>query len=250
MAVDTRAPAGWNDHVVVVSVWWARLEEGGGAALLQAAVGHRAGCPPSDVVVGRLCPGCASTGHGRPVVLAPSPGRWRVTLSRAPGIVAVGVADGEEVGEVGLDVEQVARTAFAGFPAVALHPLELDGSPAERALVWTRKEAVLKATGLGLRTDPRAVRVSHPGNAPTLLAGVGIAAGQRVWLTDIGVPAEYAATLAVIASAAGAAPGVDVREVSAPAAGAPVAAPGAWAGAANDGRGRRDPGRSAPLRRR
>ncbi len=222
--------------MVVVSVWWAQVEDRDGDAatdLLRAALADRAGCQPAAVEVGHLCPACASADHGRPVVLTPS-GRWRVSLSRAAGLVAVVVAEGCEVGvEVGIDVEEVARTGFDGFPAVALHPQERDGTPAERGLVWTRKEAVLKAVGVGLRTAPRSIRVSAADEPAALIEGPKAHRGQRIWLEDIPVPSRYAATLAVVASAA---PEVIVRE----------AAPGAWAGAANDGRGRPGPDRSAP----
>ena len=218
--------------VVMVTVWWARADDIGDRAreLLRAAVAEGVGCAPSAVELGRRCPECGSSDHGRPVVLTPSRGRWRVSLSRAPGLVAVAVAEGADVG---VDVEEVARTAFAGFPAVALHPQERDGSLAERGVIWTRKEAVLKATGVGLRTDPRIIRVSHPNRPPSVEEGASVARGQRIWLHDIPVPTGYAATVAVVSSAA-TAPEVTVQEV----------APGAWAGAASDGRGRRDPRRS------
>ena len=237
VVVDTRARAGCNGAVVAVSVWWARVEDGGdpAAALLRAAVADHAGCASDDVVNGRLCPHCGSTAHGRPVVLTPRTSTWRVSLSRAPGLVAVAVAEGGDTAmELGVDVEEVARTAFAGFPCVTLHPLERDGAPAERGLIWTRKEAVLKAAGVGLRTDPRSIQVSHPSQPPALEIGPNVALGQRFWLEDIPVPTRYAATVAVVASSA-TAPEVIVREV----------APGAWAGAASDGEGRRDRRRSA-----
>ncbi|MEO7061708.1 MAG: 4'-phosphopantetheinyl transferase superfamily protein [Lapillicoccus sp.] len=228
--------------MAVVAVWWARAQDVGNPAaeLLRGAVAARAGCASREVAIGRLCPACGSAEHGRPVVLLPAADRWRVSLSRAPGIVAVAVAESGEVGDLGIDVEEVARTAFAGFRVVALGPLEADGSPAERGLIWTRKESVLKATGLGLRTDPRGIRVSHPSDPPRMLEGPELAAGQRIWLTDVAVPGAYAATVAVLLAGGAGDPEVTVSE----------AATGASAGAAIDGRGRRDPGRSEPPRRR
>ena len=152
-----------------------------------------------------------------------------ISWCRAPGLVAVAVAGGYDVG---VDVEEVARSAFAGFPAVALHPQDRDGSPAERGLIWTRREAVLKATGVGLRTDPRSIRVSPPGEPPAVRVGPKTAIGQRFWLEDIPVPTRYAST---VVSSAATAPEVIVRE----------ATTGASVGAASAGRDPRDPHRSA-----
>jgi 4'-phosphopantetheinyl transferase len=53
----------------------------------------------------------------------------------------------------------VAATDFDGFAGWRSGPQEQDGPPAARARAWVRKEAVLKATGSGLATDPRTVDV-------------------------------------------------------------------------------------------
>lgn len=235
--------------MVVVTVWWARVGEVGDPArdLLRAAVAERAGCESSAVDVARLCPECASADHGRPVVVSPTARPWRVSLSRARGLVAVAVTEGCDVG---IDVEEVARTSFAGFPAVALHPQERDGTPAERGLIWTRKEALLKATGTGLGTDPRSIRVSPPDEPPRVEGGLDAPAGQRISLHTVSVPNRYAATLAVVSGAAST-PAVTVRQVGVRQVGVRQvgarkvsvrgAAPGASPGRASDGRGRREP---------
>jgi hypothetical protein len=76
------------------------------------------------------------------------------------------------LGPIGIDIESVARMTRAPVDAVALHPLELDAlaqlEPAVRDLArtvqWTRKEALLKATGFGLRIPPASIALSGLGD--------------------------------------------------------------------------------------
>jgi 4'-phosphopantetheinyl transferase len=127
-------------------------------ALLAALAGRLLGRP---AVVEHLCPNCGATDHGRPLV----EGAF-VSLSRAGGLVALAVSLD---GAVGIDIETVAGVAASGFDDVAFSAPERDeiaraGDPdLHRARLWTAKEAVLKARGTGLRTDPRLVDVRDAG---------------------------------------------------------------------------------------
>lgn len=89
-------------------------------------------------------------------------GTLGVSLSRAlsgnVGVVAVCVE-----GRVGIDIEATGAAAFAGFDDVALHPDERCATDIERTRLWVRKEAVLKAHGTGLVTDPRQLRLDEDG---------------------------------------------------------------------------------------
>lgn len=89
-------------------------------------------------------------------------GTLGVSLSRARsedlGVVAVCVG-----GQVGVDIEGAGDAAFAGFDDVALHPDERCADDDERTRLWVRKEAVLKAHGTGLVTDPRQLRLDEDG---------------------------------------------------------------------------------------
>ncbi|MBF4162931.1 4'-phosphopantetheinyl transferase family protein [Nocardioides acrostichi] len=103
-------------------------------ALAQAHLGH-----PT-----RLCPHCASTAHGRP--RSRTRGE-RLSISYARGLVVTARA----TARVGVDVEHTGQAVPDGL-ADLTH--------------WTRSEAVLKATGTGLRRDPAGVRADEAHTLP------------------------------------------------------------------------------------
>lgn len=108
-----------------------------GAVLLRLAVAHHTGVPADRLRVVRRCPSCRAP-HGRPR-LPDHPLAVSVAHSGRRVVVAVG-----DHGALGVDVERLG----------ADHP------PAELAR-WCRREAVVKATGDGLRVRVRDVAVSR-----------------------------------------------------------------------------------------
>ncbi|MDQ2755955.1 MAG: 4'-phosphopantetheinyl transferase superfamily protein [Actinomycetota bacterium] len=180
-----------------LTVWWALVGDTDPAReLLVRAVAQHLEVAPSRVRIASVCPVCRSSEHGRPIVAEPAGTHLHLSLSRAPGLVAVAVT---EAGPVGVDLEEVARTAFAGFAAVALHPDERAGTSAERGCVWTRKEAFLKAVGTGVNLDPREVRMSGPHEPAALReAPVGLVTSP-VWIEDLPLPPGFAGATAVLA---------------------------------------------------
>jgi hypothetical protein len=106
----------------------------------------------------RVCPWCGSDRHGRPTAIGSAA---TVSIAYAAGLVAVAWS---WTGPVGIDVEA-------------------DGPPVEEfgdRLSWTGTEALLKATGEGLRRDPRDLPVL-PVRSLDLPAGyVGTVAGGSV----------------------------------------------------------------------
>jgi 4'-phosphopantetheinyl transferase len=112
-------------------------------------------------VVTHHCASCGGSDHGQPRV----DGAF-VSLSRAGDLVAIAASLD---GPVGVDLETVARVSASGFDDVAFTGRELvaidaAAQPDEvRARFWTAKEAILKARGTGLRTDPRLVDVRDAG---------------------------------------------------------------------------------------
>lgn len=143
----------------------ARRSYAAGHVLLRGALGEWLGGPPSRFGFNRTCPRCGEP-HGRPILLQDN--GVHVSLSRTGTLVAVAVT---RVGPVGVDVETVESTDFDGFEATALHPDErADVEVAHRqerlhrrATSWARKEAALKALGVGLRRDPASVRTPPSG---------------------------------------------------------------------------------------
>lgn len=111
--------------------------------------------------VTRLCPRCAGTDHGRPRTAGGA-----LSLAYAAGLVVLARAEGTGL-RLGVDVEP--------DPGVGPTPAGL----ADRA-AWTRAEAVLKATGEGLRRDPASVRA------------------DEAWTTALPLPPGWAGTLAVL----------------------------------------------------
>lgn len=169
------------------------------SVLLRAAVGAWAGTPADGVVVRRACASCGATDHGKPFVAStpaiPTPPH--VSVAHAAELVAVAVT---AAGPVGVDVEPADAAQFDGFSAVALSDEEAEREsrePGARARTWVRKEAVLKATGLGLAVDPRCVVVSAP-HEPARVVDPSSGDDADSWqLADVEIAAGFACAVAV-----------------------------------------------------
>jgi 4'-phosphopantetheinyl transferase len=160
------------------------------AVLLRRTVSACTGIPAGRIIVDRTCPICGST-HGRPTL----PGLGlHVSISHSGGQVGVALT---ELGPVGLDVEQVRDVDIEALAGQFLHADERpDGRP-EFFRCWTRKEAVVKATGDGVVLDLRHVRIAGPRRAPSLREYPG-RPGLAAVLRDLHPAEGYAAALAVL----------------------------------------------------
>jgi 4'-phosphopantetheinyl transferase len=95
----------------------------------------------------------ARGGNGKPLIAAPT-GSLSVNWSHRPGLMLIGLAEGQ----IGVDVEllpgddplPLARDHFAAAEAAWLASLPAEGRPRAFTLLWTAKEALLKATGQGI----------------------------------------------------------------------------------------------------
>lgn len=162
-----------------------------GAALLRLAVGEALGIEPQDVTVRRECPTCGGA-HGKPSI-PDTDLHVSVTHSGQWAGVAVTTA-----GPVGLDVEEISdRFSVESLSRMVLSPAETghDGF----FVYWTRKEAILKATGDGLRESMTKLTVSAPGQPARLLDAAGRPdLVELTQLHDLAPGAGYAAAAAVI----------------------------------------------------
>ncbi|MGW7410978.1 4'-phosphopantetheinyl transferase family protein [Streptomyces sp. NPDC054863] len=144
---------------------------GAHAALRRILADHYLGGPPGAIRFGRRSrPRCADVTHGRPRVLAPATG-LEFSLSRSGPHWAVAVTAG---GPLGVDIESGHGFDIEGVPDLVLSADELAGlraAPDEdgrRGIffrAWTRKEATLKAVGVGIVAELRSldVRPAQPG---------------------------------------------------------------------------------------
>lgn len=115
--------------------------------------GHQA-----SLRIGRRCAVCRGEDHGKPYLLLPTgePAGVRFSISYSDQLVALAFCDEREVG---IDVERAdsevdwQEIADYMFSPAELHSIAaLRGDSAGRAFykIWTRKEAVSKASGRGL----------------------------------------------------------------------------------------------------
>jgi 4'-phosphopantetheinyl transferase len=162
------------------------------AALLRLVAAPLTAGSAARVVVDRTCPSCGRP-HGRPRL--PGTG-LHVSISHSGATVAVAVSN---AGEVGVDVQQL-----QDGPVQELSPLVLAESEAGHVAVardfftyWTRKEALVKATGDGVTVPLCEVVVSPPGTPPRVL-GYPRPGGLAAQLRDLGPELGYVGALAVL----------------------------------------------------
>jgi 4'-phosphopantetheinyl transferase len=123
---------------------------------LRSVLGSSLGRSPRGIgFLRQPCPGCGGA-HGRPAIRDPDPGREAVefSMSHSGGLVAIAVAEAT----VGIDIESWPTPESVARSLPFLHPREQQwlGSRRDDELVrdfarlWTRKEAMAKATGQGM----------------------------------------------------------------------------------------------------
>lgn len=142
-------------------------------ALTRIVLGGHLEHAPAELVFDRTCH-CGEP-HGKPT-LAGGPA---FSFTHAGPVVGVAVHPG---GPVGLDVEPV--RAMPDLDGMARHV----GAPAEPGAffrAWTRKEALLKATGDGLASPMAAIVLDEHG--VVAWSGEGAPKGP-VWLRDLVAP--------------------------------------------------------------
>jgi 4'-phosphopantetheinyl transferase len=161
------------------------------AALLRLAAAHATNAPPAaEIVVERTCPSCGRP-HWRPTL--PGTG-LHASVSHSGDRVAVALT---RVGPVGIDVERIGAVDTEGLSRSVLHPDEAAATTEDFYVYWTRKEAVVKATGDGIGAGLSKVNVSGPHQPPALL-GYPERPDLAAYLADLSPGPGYKAALAVL----------------------------------------------------
>ncbi len=169
-----------------------------GRALVRTVLGRATGTAPDRVRISRLCRHCGKE-DGKPFV----PGTdVRFSLSHSGEHVVLAVT---RESEIGVDVQRVSRGEvgeIAGRVLSAEEHRQFETLPTGNrayafAVYWARKEALLKAVGVGIAVPKRAISVSAPGQPAALLAWRGEYGGDTFGLADLRAGSEYAAALAV-----------------------------------------------------
>lgn len=162
-----------------------------GVALLKAAVAGRAGIEAASVVVSRRCHRCGEW-HGRPRIEGLG---LETSVSHSGDLVAVAVAGCG----VGVDVEEPRDVPFAKLAARVCAPAEQAHVVTADAFYayWTRKEAVVKATGEGFQRCLKRVVVPPPDVHSAALTLDDLRCTQCV-VSDLRLPVPYRGAVAVL----------------------------------------------------
>jgi 4'-phosphopantetheinyl transferase len=172
-----------------------------GVVVTRMVLGAHLGVAPDLVSINRTCPDCGRA-DGRPRLATDAGVRFSVSHSGDVVVVAFTTDCA-----VGVDVERLDASRGPELAQLILSPAEradFDALPPAGQLsgffrYWVRKEAVLKATGDGLRVPLRDLTVSTPDEPPRLVEWVGRPeVPPRAHLVDLHRDPEYAASLAFV----------------------------------------------------
>lgn len=125
-----------------------------GWAVVRALLAEVVGADPGALQFTRQCRHCAHPTHGKPRLKGHD--HVDVSLSHAGSLVLAAVITGVDV-TVGVDVEPAARD-LSHLADMILSPAERQATGGGRVLqTWVRKEALLKASGVGLSVEMTSV---------------------------------------------------------------------------------------------
>jgi 4'-phosphopantetheinyl transferase len=175
-----------------------------GCALAKTVIAACTGQRPADVSFDRTCRQCGQP-HGKPVTngdvehsVAHSGDLVAVAVARVPVGVDVEQLDGRPRRRADGDPEALARLVLADDERAALAALHPSARSRAFLVAWTRKEAVTKAKGDGLRVPFGDVVVAAAAGAPRLTAWPYPQDPESVSLLDLDTDPGYVAALAVI----------------------------------------------------
>lgn len=171
-----------------------------GRVLAKTVVGEFLGLPPDAMKFDATCDDCGKP-HGRPRIAGA-----RFSISHSGDRIGLALTTDTPVG---LDVETISRRLDDSLISYALNETEqadLAGSVGEERVreflrYWTRKEALMKATGRGLKIPLTSMTLSGPGEPARLVASADAALRpETTWLADLDPGEGYRAAVAVLAA--------------------------------------------------
>lgn len=171
-----------------------------GRSWLRELVSQRTGAQPGQLRSRYHCPACSAVDHGRPgYELDGQPLPLPLSFSRSGGWAVAVLGEQSPMGSVehhrvGIDVELISRfegdelddIVYTAAERAAIRRLTAPQRVPLRAALWARKEAVLKAAGIGLLLEPSTLdvqgRIVRVGDNPYEVddvppAGLGLPAG-------------------------------------------------------------------------
>jgi 4'-phosphopantetheinyl transferase len=180
-----------------------------GRVVSKSLAAERLGIEPKQVVLDSTCQDCGRP-HGKPSVVRPEGHRAdrplpELSISHSGDKIAVAVTDGLPVG---VDVEQERDVQVQDLVRMTLSAGELDAFAAVRTAdrdaafftYWSRKEALLKATGRGLSIPMTRITVTPWDQPPRVVDSASSevdASAMRMAQLDAGT--GYRAAVAVLA---------------------------------------------------
>ncbi|WP_144488237.1 4'-phosphopantetheinyl transferase Sfp [Bacillus sp. ABP14] len=142
-----------------------------GCVISRLVLGKILSMSPVQVPIDRMCPVCKLQ-HGRPQLPEGMPqlsvshsGEWIVVAFTKSAPVGVDV---EQISP-NVDVMKMAEGVLTDIEIAQIMKLRDEQKIEGFLTYWTRKEAVLKATGEGLMIPPMDITVSAPNDPPNLL---------------------------------------------------------------------------------
>lgn len=174
-----------------------------GCVVTRRVLGAHLGLSPAAVPLDRTCRDCGRP-HGK-VRLAIEGEPVQLSVSHSGDLVAIAFHRSAPVGidvertDPSLDPAELCANVLTSVERAALFGLEPASRPGAFTRYWTRKEAVVKATGEGLRARLDDIAVSAPWEPARLLSRVGRADLVRMTrLHDLDARPGYSAALAVL----------------------------------------------------
>ncbi len=176
-----------------------------GRDLLGRVVGAALGVPPARIGVERRCLVCGDDGHGKPrPTLDGELVPLEINLSHAADLVAFAIAPAGT--PLGIDVEHRREGVdWASLKRAVFTPSEWDLTSAQpdperaRWQGWSRKEAVVKASGHGLAVSLSKVEIAVvPERGWHRAAHPDESGPTEGWVLDMSVPPGYVGALSVL----------------------------------------------------